>query len=209
MMILFKATCNELSTAVFCVSAIQNTGRNFSEKNSCLLGVKRHGLSYGVPVNHDQICLTDVPNNYRQIGSCVVRFHAVNEQSCLSCIGGQNYITLKEAWECPNKICDIGTMDTPTDICSDDYGHIYVSGQGSNNIHRLTDAMEKMRKKYYCEQDWKVLDIPLDAQHGIKEPVALCFNQDFSKLYIVNEWAKFVLVFDVVCFVFQHIWNDA
>ncbi|CAG2251622.1 unnamed protein product [Mytilus edulis] len=144
------------------------------------------------------LAITNVPNNYRQIGSCVVRFHAVNEQSCISCIGGQNYITLKEAWECPNKICDIGTMDTPTDICSDDYGHIYVSGQGSNNIHRLTDAMEKIRKKYYCEQDWKVLDIPLDAQHGIKEPVALCFNQDFSKLYIVNEWGKFVLVFDVV-----------
>ncbi|CAC5390162.1 unnamed protein product [Mytilus coruscus] len=198
MMILFKVTCNELSTTVFCVSAVPNTGRNLSGNVSCFLGVKIHGFSYGVPVNHDQICITDVPKNDRKIGSCVVRFHTVNEHSCLSCIGGQNYITFNETWGYPIKTCNIATMDTPTDICSDDYGHIYVSGQGSNNIHRLTDAMEKMRKIFYREQDYKVLDIPLDSHHGIKEPVALCFNQDYSKLYIVNEWGKSVLIFDVI-----------
>lgn len=47
-----------------------------------------------------------------------------------------------------------------------------------------------------AQSDWKVLD--MDSQHGIKEPVALCFNKDSSKLYIVNEWGKSVLVFDVI-----------
>lgn len=64
-------------------------------------------------------------------------------------------------------------MNTPTDICSDNNEHIYASGQGCNNIHRLT-------------QDGKVLDIPLDSRHGITQPVALCFNQNYDKLYIAN-----------------------
>ncbi|CAG2200831.1 unnamed protein product [Mytilus edulis] len=91
-------------------------------------------------------------------------------------------------------------MDTPTDICSDDYGHVYISGQGSNNIHRLTDEIEKMRKKYYCEQDWKVLDITLDAHHGIKEPVALCFNQDyrFEWFFNMNKMIQWILLFAFV-----------
>jgi hypothetical protein len=29
------------------------------------------------------------------------------------------------------------TLRVPSDICSDDYGHIYVSGQYSHNIHRF------------------------------------------------------------------------
>ncbi|VDI34088.1 Hypothetical predicted protein [Mytilus galloprovincialis] len=88
-------------------------------------------------------------------------------------------------------------MDTPTDICSDENGHIYVSGQGSNNIHRLEGYFKKS-DRYRINQDYKVLDIPLDSNHGIKEPVALCFNQNYSKLYIVNEWGKSVLIFDVI-----------
>lgn len=77
-------------------------------------------------------------------------------------------------------------MVTPSDICSDNNGHIYISGQGSNNIHRLT-------------QDDKVLDIPLDTRHYISQPVTLCFNINHDKLYIDNEWGKTVLVFNVVC----------
>ncbi|CAC5394566.1 unnamed protein product [Mytilus coruscus] len=86
-------------------------------------------------------------------------------------------------------------MDTPTEICSVDYGHIYVSGQGSDNIHRLIfeskttkiecvlrSSMDKVERSTMdeVEQDYKVLDIPLDSRHGIKEPVALCFNQDYN-----------------------------
>ena len=60
----------------------------------------------------------------------------------------------------------------PSDICSDDYGHIHVSGQYSHNIHRLTE-------------DGKIIDIPLSSKHGIQYPVAMCFNRNYTKLYIV------------------------
>ena len=77
------------------------------------------------------------------------------------------------------------TLRVPSDICSDDNGHIYVSGQYSHNIHRLTE-------------DDNIIDIPLSSQHGIKYPVAMCFNRNYTKLYIVNEWGKSVMVFNVI-----------
>lgn len=90
-------------------------------------------------------------------------------------------------------------MDSPTDICSDDNGHIYVSGQGSNNIHRLVEDTKYSSISRSMETDWKVLDMPLDTHHGIKEPVALCFNHDYSKLYIVTNGGnqfRFLMFFD-------------
>lgn len=120
----------------------------------------------------------------------VVRFHAVREGAFFSCIGGQSYIKYTKhyiayAHKKEEYIINIESMDTQTDICSDNNGHVYVSGQGSNNIHRLT-------------QDGKVLDIPLDSRHGILKPVALCFNHNQTKLYITNQWGKSVSVFDVI-----------
>ncbi|CAC5396532.1 unnamed protein product [Mytilus coruscus] len=155
MVLLSKATCNELNTTVLCVSAVSNTGRDYSGKISCFLGVNKNG--------------------------------------------GQNYIKYDEKYGYQSKNVHIAIIDTPTDICSDDYGHIYVSGQGSNNIHRLVKELPNTRITTRFEQNLKVLDIPLNTNHGIKESVALCFNQDcYSKLYIVKEWGKSVLVFDVI-----------
>ncbi|CAC5390166.1 unnamed protein product [Mytilus coruscus] len=142
--------------------------------------------------------ITDVQKHGETIGSCVLKFHTVNGDSWLSCTGGQNYITYNEGRGRQSQIENIATIDTPNDICSDDYGHIYVSGQGSNNIHRLAGYSKQHVGLFDTEKDWKVLDIPLDTHHGIKEPVALCFNKDYSKLYIANEWGKSVLVFDVI-----------
>ncbi|CAG2248880.1 unnamed protein product [Mytilus edulis] len=122
---LFQSTCNDLSTTVFCVSAIPSTGRDFSGQVSCFLGVKMRGLSSAFAVHHDKISLTDLPYNGRHIlGSCVVKFHTVNEETSLSCIGGQNYITYNEIFKQPTKIDNIATMDSPTDICCDDYDHL-------------------------------------------------------------------------------------
>ncbi|CAC5418041.1 unnamed protein product [Mytilus coruscus] len=193
MVVIFKATCNEPSTTISCVSAVPNTGRGFSEKAS-------DGFLYAVAIKHDQFSLTDLRQNGQTLDSCVVKFHTVNEKSFLSCIGGQSYIIHSETY--PRKIDNIATMDTPTVICSDDIGHIYVSGQGSNDIHRLEGYIQESLME--PETVWKVFDISLDTQHGInmiKDPVALCFNmfnEDYSKLYIVNEWGKSVLVFDVI-----------
>ncbi|VDI21526.1 Hypothetical predicted protein [Mytilus galloprovincialis] len=198
MMVLLKSTCKKLRSTVFCVSAIQNTGRDFSDKASGFLGVKEcDGTSHAIAVKHDKFDLTRLSYTGYIIGLCFVKFHAVNEKSSFSCIGGQNYIMYHERGY-TKKIDNIATLDTPTDICSDDNGHIYVSGQGSNNIHRLERYLHKEPWETSGKTAWKLLDIPLDLSHGVKEPVALCFNHEYSKLYIVNEWGKSVLVFEVI-----------
>ncbi|CAG2226883.1 unnamed protein product [Mytilus edulis] len=142
------------------------------------------------PKKNNMKYLNDISRAGRPpIGSHVIKFHAIHELLCFSCQVGQNCITISRKEPSGDKSLIhkpiIATMDTPTDICSDDNGHIYVSGQGSNNIHRLT-------------KEGKVIDIPLHSHHGIKQPVAICFNQTYTKLYIVNEWGKSVLVFDVI-----------
>ncbi|CAG2216045.1 unnamed protein product [Mytilus edulis] len=102
---LFQATCNNLSTTVFCVSAVPSTERNFSGKVSCFLGVKEHDFAYATGISNDQISLTDLSNNgYYTIGSCVVKFHTVDEKSLLSCIGGQNYIMYNERQRQPKRL---------------------------------------------------------------------------------------------------------
>ena len=113
-----------------------------------------------------------------------------------SCVSGQNHLTITRSTKRSNMLSDIDeaneianvefpTLRVPSDIRSDDYGHIYVSGQYSHNIHRLTE-------------DDKIIDIPLSSQHGIKYPVAMCFNRNYTKLYIVNEWGKSVMLFNVI-----------
>ncbi|CAC5387690.1 unnamed protein product [Mytilus coruscus] len=197
MVVLFQASCNELGTTVFCVLAVSKNGRCFSHKVPCYLGVKIHGLAYAFPVNHEEINIKDVATYGYKIRACILKFHTVNEDSWFSCIGGQHYITFNEKLEYRIKIINIATIDAPNDICSDHNGHIYVNGQGSNNIHRLKGYIQESLLESETTV-WKVLDIPLDAHHGIKEPVALCFNKDYSKLYIVNERGKSVLVLDVI-----------
>ena len=100
-----------------------------------------------------------------------------------SCVSGQNHFAISTLRNIEN--AEFPTLRVPSDICSDDYGHIYVSGQYSHNIHRLT------------END-KIIDIPLSSKHGIKYPVAMCFNRNYTKLYIVNEWGKSVMLFNVI-----------
>lgn len=56
MMVLFKLTCKKLRSTVFCVLAIQNTGRDFTDKASGFLGVKQdHGMSHAVSFKHNQL----------------------------------------------------------------------------------------------------------------------------------------------------------
>ena len=98
------------------------------------------------------------------------------------CVSGQNHFVTSHSG---NVNVEFPTLRVPSDICSDDYGHVYVSGQYSHNIHRLTE-------------DDKMIDIPLSSQHGIKYPVAMCFNGNYTKLYIVNEWGKSVMMFNVL-----------
>ncbi|CAG2252984.1 unnamed protein product [Mytilus edulis] len=193
LVVLHKTGSNDQDITVICVSAVQNSGREIENKVPCYLGVNMYGSLFAYPVVNYTICLTpesrDVFSKGVAIDPRVVKFHAVNVGSFVTCIGGQNYLTITKSWQSGISKTELNvkieTMVMPTDICSDNNGHIYVSGQGSNNIHRLT-------------HDGKVLDIPLDSRHGIKQPVALCFNPNYDKLYIVNEWGRSVLIFDVI-----------
>ncbi|CAG2185255.1 unnamed protein product [Mytilus edulis] len=175
MVLLFKTTCTDLNTSVLCVTTTQTF---------LYFGVIKDGCVHAGGVNEKQISssIRLISNDLHEIGLPVVKFHIVNN-TYLSCIGGRNYIKYYKSVHEHGNIPIIATMDTPTDICSDNYDHIYVSGQGSNNIHRLEDVESKKtrceRAPKRTEKDWKVLDIPLDSQHGIKEPVAVCFNKDF------------------------------
>ncbi|VDH97598.1 Hypothetical predicted protein [Mytilus galloprovincialis] len=186
MVVLSKNTCNHLRTTI-----------TSTVKGSSSLVVNVNGCSYihayyNISTIGDKTAYTSVGYNIFSIGAGVVKTHTVDGQTFFSCTVGSNDILVgKKAVKAPynhdyrgEKLSSITTIKTPTDICSDDNKHLYVSGQGSNNIHRLT-------------QEGKVIDIPLHSKHGLKEPVAVCFNQNYTKLYIVNEWGKTVLVFDV------------
>ena len=116
-----------------------------------------------------------------------IKFHTVgtNQRNLkqYSCVSGQNHFATRYYHSTTANV-EFPTLRGPSDICSDDYGHVYVSGQYSHNIHRLTE-------------DDKMIDIPLSSGHGITYPVAMCFNRNYTKLYIVNEWGKSVMVFNV------------
>ncbi|CAG2252987.1 unnamed protein product [Mytilus edulis] len=190
MVVLNKVASIDPSMSMICASAVPNSGLDLPNKVPCYLGVNLTTSLYAYQVKDYYIPLSDEKGQTRSKGinidPRVVKFHAVEVGHFLSCVGGQSYIKVTRPEFYPyHQTVKIETILTPTDICSDKNGHIYVSGQGSNNIHRLT-------------QDCKVLDIPLDSRHGIQQPVALCFNQNNDKLYIVNEWGKSVLVFDVI-----------
>ena len=118
-----------------------------------------------------------------------IKLHTVGSSEAnrkyYSCVSGQNNFAVSALDDRNNAIVEFPTLRVPSDICSDDYGHIYVSGQYSHNVHRLTE-------------DDKIIDIPLSSQHGIKYPVAMCFNTTYAKLYIANEWGKSVMVFNVI-----------
>ncbi|XP_071141738.1 uncharacterized protein [Mytilus edulis] len=193
LVIIHKTITNDQCITVVCVSAVPNSGRDTENKVPCYLGVKMFNTSYAYPIDNNRICLTPEHKHNLSYGhpidSRVVKFHAIDSGTYFSCIAGQSYIKITNytrKYGINENIAQIETMNMPTDICSDNNGHVYVSGQGSNNIHRL-------------KQDGKVLDIPLDSRHGIKQPVALCFTKTMIN-YILSMNGEnqylFLMLFD-------------
>ena len=58
-------------------------------------------------------------------------------------------------------------------LAVDRYGHVYISGLASNDIHRLSP-------------DGTFRDIVLSKNDGVDEPWSITFNNDFSKLFIID-----------------------
>jgi hypothetical protein len=63
----------------------------------------------------------------------------------------------------------------------DQQDHVYISGYDSNDIHRLSP-------------DGTFRDIVLSEHDGVDGPLGITFNNDFTKLCILNR-GKTVLVY--------------
>jgi hypothetical protein len=66
-------------------------------------------------------------------------------------------------------------------LAVDQQGHVYISGYDSDNIHRLSP-------------DGTFRDIVLSKHDGVDGPQSITFNNDFTKLFIINS-GKTVLVY--------------
>jgi sugar lactone lactonase YvrE len=63
----------------------------------------------------------------------------------------------------------------------DQQGHVYISGYDSDNIHRLSP-------------DGTFRDIVLSKHDGVHGPRSITFNNDFTKLFIINNEGKSVVL---------------
>jgi hypothetical protein len=66
-------------------------------------------------------------------------------------------------------------------LAVDQQGHVYICGEDSNDIHRLSP-------------DGTFRDIVLSKHDGVDGPMSITFNNDFTKLFIINR-GKTVLVY--------------
>ena len=67
-------------------------------------------------------------------------------------------------------------------LAVDQQGHVYISGHDSHDIHRLSP-------------DGTFRDIVLSKHDGVDGPRSITFNNDFTKLFIINNEGKTVLVY--------------
>jgi hypothetical protein len=71
-------------------------------------------------------------------------------------------------------------------LAVDQQGHVYISGEDSDDIHRLSP-------------DGTFRDIVLSKHDGVVRPCGITFNNDFTKLFIINNGSflggKTVLVY--------------
>jgi hypothetical protein len=67
-------------------------------------------------------------------------------------------------------------------LAVDQQGHVYISGRHSHDIHRLSP-------------DGTFRDIVFSKHDGVDEPRSITFNNDFTKLFIINNEGKTVLVY--------------
>jgi hypothetical protein len=67
-------------------------------------------------------------------------------------------------------------------LAVDQQGHVYICGLHSDDIHRLSP-------------DGTFRDIVLSKHDGVDKPRSITFNNDFTKLFIINNGGKTVLVY--------------
>jgi hypothetical protein len=65
-------------------------------------------------------------------------------------------------------------------LAVDQQGHVYIGG--ADDIQRLSP-------------DGTFRDIVLSARYGVDRPCGITFNNDFTKLFIINRYGDSVLVY--------------
>lgn len=73
-------------------------------------------------------------------------------------------------------------LNRPVNLALDTKGNSYVTGLGSNDLHRISP-------------DGKVDDIILKESDGLYTPLAIAFNKTFNKMYISNSEDRSVMIF--------------
>ncbi|CAC5388265.1 unnamed protein product [Mytilus coruscus] len=111
--ILTKATCNELHTNVLCVSAVPYTSNSTVYQNSvtCFLSVDTNRLKSIFGICSNNFCLIDI-SRYPFESEPVYdtgKFHAVNDKMLCYCLASQNDILVGN----PPKTCSIASLIHP------------------------------------------------------------------------------------------------
>jgi hypothetical protein len=70
-------------------------------------------------------------------------------------------------------------------VTTDNHGSVYIVGCLSNNIHRL-------------RPDGTLIDIILTEEDNVNYQIKCCFNGNYRKLYVVNNYGNVISVFNVV-----------
>ena len=70
-------------------------------------------------------------------------------------------------------------------VTTDNHDNVYIVGCLSNNIHRL-------------RPDGTFIDIILTEEDNVNYPITCCFNGNYRKLYVVNNYSNVISVFNVV-----------
>jgi hypothetical protein len=83
-------------------------------------------------------------------------------------------------------------------LAVDQQDHVYISGLNSDDIHRLSP-------------DGTFRDIVLSKHDGVDRPLGITFNNDFTKLFIINRGmlgGKSVLVYSCKCKIFLYFVDE-
>ncbi|VDI34857.1 Hypothetical predicted protein [Mytilus galloprovincialis] len=125
MIIVLKTSINDLGATVMCSTALSTS--------PCFLCFNLEGKSYAYPAYNNAISFPNLSGcKHWSIGPHIIKCHTVDGRTCFSSHVGHNYITeskmTTQIFMRRQQNISIATIDTPTDICSDDNGHLYVSG---------------------------------------------------------------------------------
>ncbi|XP_063424803.1 uncharacterized protein LOC134708297 [Mytilus trossulus] len=147
--------------------------------------IKVGGNCRGITSVKDKIWVKNLSNtltilniNGKVLNSIQTTFHpweiCANKDGDVYCIDRDSdivYVVTSDGKE--RKIYSSPDLKDPDGVAVDDRGDVFIAGEGSNNIHRIS-------------KDGQKHDIVLTADDGIKNPTGLSYNCETRELLVVN-----------------------